>query len=84
MGDLVRISKAKRTFEKGYVRNWTTELFTVSKRVPGCYPYVYMIKEYAGEEKQSYFCEQELQKVTKTDDVFEVEKTLGYEKRRMG
>ena len=52
--------------------------------MPGRYPYVYMIKEYAGEEKQGNFCEQELQKVTKTDDMFEVEKTLGYEKRRMG
>lgn len=28
-GDLVRISKAKRTFEKGYLPNWTRELFTI-------------------------------------------------------
>nr|XP_022335804.1 uncharacterized protein LOC111132300 [Crassostrea virginica] len=84
VGDLVRISKAKRTFEKGYLPNWTTELFTVSKRVPGRYPYVYKIKDYAGEELQGNFYEQELQKVTKTDDVYEVEKILGYKKRRVG
>lgn len=84
VGDLVRISKAKRTFEKGYLPNWTTELFTVSKRVPCRYPYVYKIKDYAGEELQGNFYEQELQKVTKTDDVYEVEKILGYKKRRVG
>jgi hypothetical protein len=33
--DHVRISKAKRTFEKGYILNRTTELFTISKNVPG-------------------------------------------------
>jgi hypothetical protein len=33
VGDRVRISKAKRTFEKGYLPNWTTELFTISMYV---------------------------------------------------
>jgi len=27
--DLVRINKTKRTFDKGYFPNWTTELFKV-------------------------------------------------------
>ena len=39
VGDLLRIGKVKRTFEKGYLWNWTMELYTVSKRVPGRYPY---------------------------------------------
>ena len=30
-GDRVRLSKAKRTFKKGYLPNWTEELFTVVK-----------------------------------------------------
>jgi hypothetical protein len=30
-GDRVRLSKAKRTFKKGYLPNWTKELFTVVK-----------------------------------------------------
>jgi hypothetical protein len=34
VGDRVRISKAKRTFDKGYLPNWTTELFTISRKVP--------------------------------------------------
>ena len=50
IGDQVRISKIKRTFEKGYLPNFSKEIFTVSK--------------------------QELQKVIKPDDVYEVEKTL--------
>lgn len=39
VGDLLRIRIVKRTFEKGYLRNWTTVLYTVSKRVPDRYPY---------------------------------------------
>ena len=31
IGDLVRISRTKGTFEKGYEANWTYEVFTVSK-----------------------------------------------------
>ena len=50
VGDLVRISKAKKTFEKGYLPNWTTELFTISKIIPDRYPYVYKIQDYNGEE----------------------------------
>ena len=29
VGDRVRISKAKRNFEKGYMANWTEELFKI-------------------------------------------------------
>ncbi|XP_061170373.1 uncharacterized protein LOC133179696 [Saccostrea echinata] len=83
-GDQVRISKAKRTFEKGYLPSWTTELFTISKRVPGRYPYVYRVQDYNGEELQGTFYEKELQKIIKKDDVYEVEEILGYKKRRVG
>ena len=31
IGDRVRLSKAKRTFKKGYLPNWTEELLTVVK-----------------------------------------------------
>lgn len=31
---------SKRTFDKGYLPNWTTELFIISERIPGRYPYV--------------------------------------------
>ena len=45
VGDRVRISKAKKTFDEGYLPNWNTELLTVSKRVLGRYSYVYTIQD---------------------------------------
>ena len=32
VGDSVRISKARRTFKKGYLAKWTEEIFTIVKR----------------------------------------------------
>lgn len=83
-GDRVRISKAKRTFEKGYLPNWTRELFTISHLVKGSSPYRYKVEDYNGEELEGTFYESELQKVIKRDDVYEVEEILGYKKRRVG
>ena len=34
VGDQVRISKIKRKFEKGYLPNFSKEIFTVCKTVP--------------------------------------------------
>ncbi|XP_055997764.1 uncharacterized protein LOC130047190 [Ostrea edulis] len=82
VGDRVRISKAKRTFDKGYLPNWTTELFTISRKVPG--RNIYRIKDDHGEELEGTFYPQELQTVIKKDDVYEVEEILGYKKRRVG
>ncbi|XP_056003675.1 uncharacterized protein LOC130049741 [Ostrea edulis] len=82
VGDRVRISKAKRTFEKEYLPNWTKELFTISRKVPG--RNVYRIQDDHGEELEGTFYEKELQQVIKDDDVYEVEEILGYKKRRVG
>ena len=49
IGDQVRISKIKRTFDKGYLPNFSKEIFTVSKQVPRDPP-VYKLKDYDGEE----------------------------------
>jgi hypothetical protein len=65
VGDRVRISKAKRTFEKGYLPNWTTELFTISRKVPG--RNAYCIEDDHGEELEGTFYAKELQQVVKTD-----------------
>ena len=83
-GDRVRISKAKHTFEKGYLPNWTTELFTVRRRVPGRIPHVYVVEDDNGEQLEGTFYESELQKVIKRDDVYEVEKILKTQKRKIG
>ena len=75
IADQVRISKIKRTFEKGHLPNFSKEIFTVSKQIP-CDPPVYKLKDYDGEELKGTFYEKELQKVIKPDDVYEVEKIL--------
>ena len=76
IGDQVRISKAKRTFKKGYLPNWTEEVFTITKRVPRRPP-VYKIADYDSEELEGTFYEQELQKVNKSDsDYYRVEKVI--------
>ena len=31
IGDRVRITKKKKTFDKGYTQRWTKEVFTISK-----------------------------------------------------
>jgi Cdc6-like AAA superfamily ATPase len=75
VGDKVRISKYKSVFEKGYLSNWTTELFTVSK-VLKTNPVTYKINDFNDEEVTGIFYEQELVKFEKQDQDFEVEKIL--------
>src|SRR6218665_2010516 len=61
VGDKVRITKKKTTFEKGYTARWTEEIFTVIK-ILYTDPPTYKISHYNGEEIQGTFYEQELQK----------------------
>ena len=75
IGDQVRINKIKRKFEKGYLPNYSKEIFTVSKTVLRN-PTVYKLKDYDGEELKGTFYDKELQKVIKHDDMYEVEKIL--------
>jgi len=76
VGDKVRISKVKRTFEKGYTPNWTEEIFTISKRFPR-QPPVYTIKDQMGEVLQGVFYESELQKIDMDDEPpFIIEKII--------
>ena len=82
VADQVRISKTKGLFEKGYLPNWSEEIFTISKRIPRNPP-VYKLKEYDGEELEGTFYENELQPVkTKgQDEVYKIEKILKKRKR---
>ena len=64
VGDHVRISKAKRTFKKGYLPNWTREIFTVVACQSG-HPPVYVLQDAHGEVLQGTFYAEE-QKVTVT------------------
>lgn len=74
VGDTVRVSKHKMTFEKGYETNWTEELFIVTECIPR-HPPVYRIKDLLDEPIKGTFYPQELQKVQPKKD-FAVEKVL--------
>jgi hypothetical protein len=80
IGDTVRISKYKHVFEKGYTQNWTEEIFTIAERYP-THPVTYGLKDLEGEDIKGKFYEPELQKVTKSDDVYVVEKVLKTRRR---
>jgi len=83
VGDTVRISKLKGTFEKSYLPNWTEELFTISECVPRRPP-VYRVKDSKGEVIEGTFYAPELQKVTVgKDKLFVIEKIIE-RKRRNG
>lgn len=74
--DRVRISKTKRTFRKGYLPNWTDEIFAIYKRYPSNPP-TYLLHDLKGVNVGGRFYEQELQKVEKSShDFWRVEKIL--------
>ena len=61
IGDIVRISKYKNIFAKGYVPNWSEEVFVI-KKVKNTVPWTYVISDRNGEETAGTFYEKELQK----------------------
>ena len=77
VGQRVRLSKVKKKFEKGYLPNWTEEIFVVVRRHPRKPP-VYTVKDLDGEVLEGTFYAEELQPVQKTNrSVFRIEKILG-------
>ena len=64
VGDKVRISKKKKTFEKGYTTRWTEEIFTIAE-VERTSTVTYKVTDLNGEEIKGTFYEPELQKVIK-------------------
>ena len=78
----VRISKFKRLFEKGYMANWSEEMFTIHEVHPSDPP-VYRLIDDLGEVLDGTFYEPELQKVSvPIDKVYRVESVL--QRRKVG
>ena len=71
IGDKVRISKYKHIFAKGYVPNWSKEVFVI-KIVKNIVPWAYVISDLKGEENVGTFYEKEFQKTNQKE--FRVEK----------
>ena len=72
-GDHVRISKYKNIFVKGYMTNWSEEIFAISK-IKNIVPLTYVINDLNGEEIIGTFYEKELQKTNQKE--FRIEKVI--------
>lgn len=74
-GDIVRISKEKTVFEKGYTPRWSTELFRVVSVQSTHHPPTYLLEDLQGNPISGCFYAEELQK-TNHPDIYLVEKVL--------
>ena len=72
VGDHVRISKYKNIFAKGYMPNWSEEVF-VSK-IKNIVPWTYVINDLNDEEITGSFYEKELRKTNQKE--FRIEKVI--------
>lgn len=74
VGQLVRLSKAKHAFEKGYTVSWTSELFRVRRIIPPTRGvkssrHRYIVEDMDGELVLGSFQKEELQPVEKTSKI---------------
>ncbi|XP_025162982.1 uncharacterized protein LOC112590499 [Harpegnathos saltator] len=81
---LVRVSRAKGVFEKGYEANWTEEIFRIHRIFKWRNPRVYELSDLSGEVIDGIFYEQELAGVNKNlqEEEFIVDKVI--RRRRRG
>jgi hypothetical protein len=75
VGDYVRISKKRQTFERGYTQKWSSEIFVVDGVDFWKTPIVYRIKDLGDEKIEGTFYPQELQKIKKPES-FLIEKII--------
>ena len=66
VGDYVRISKYTNIFAKGYMSNWSEEVFIINK-IKNTVPWTYVINDLNGEEIIGTFYEKELQKTNQKE-----------------
>ena len=73
VGDHVRISKYTNIFAKGYMPNWSEEVFVISK-LKNTVPWAYVINDLNGKNIIGTFYEKELQKTNQIE--FRIAKVL--------
>ena len=73
VGYQVRISKYKNIFAKGYMPNWSEEIFII-KKIKNTVPWTYILNDLNGEEIIGTFYENELQKTKQNE--FRIEKGI--------
>lgn len=80
VGEYVRLSKVKKTFEKGYTIKWTNEAFKIVAIDDNQSPIMYELEDLMGEKVDGKIYSQELQK-TKVPFVKIIDKVV---KRKLG
>ena len=77
IGDQVRISHLKYTFQRDYQQKWTEEIFEITRRFRKQGFNMYMIKDLLDDTIDGHFYETELQLVSKdADSTYRVEQVL--------
>ena len=74
IGDKVRVSLLKNTFEKSYTSNWSQEIFIIDD-IKTSNVHYYFLKDLQGEKIDGMFYEQELLK-TKQNELYIIEKII--------
>ena len=74
IGDLVRVIKQRLTFARGYLPNWSEEIFIVYNRKNFKEPFYYL-RDFGGEDIKGGFYEKELQLVQDSGE-YRIEKVL--------
>ena len=79
VGDYVRISKAKRTFKKGYLPNWSEEIFIIAAKEQKLEP-EYQLEDFNKNLIEGKFYEKELQKIQLPEE-YRIEKVIRKKKK---
>ena len=83
VGDKVRITMQRQPFRKGYLGQWSEEIFEITARLPTT-SVTYELRDLAGESIKGRFYELEIQKVLKSDDDdehFDIDRVIKTRKR---
>ena len=76
IGDRIRVSLLKNTFEKSYNSNWSEEIFIIDN-IKTSNVHYYFLKDLQGEKIDGMFYEQELLKTNmKENDLYIIEKII--------
>ena len=80
VGDNVRITRKKSTFQKGYEQTYSYEVFQISE-IKKTYPVTYGLRDYKGEAIKGSFYKNELQQVDISNNIWPIGKVVNTRKR---
>eukprot|EP00116_Pleurobrachia_bachei_P005917 sb/3466179/ len=75
IGQIVRITRKKSVFQKGYEQSWSHEVFEIAA-IKATNPPTYTIKDIGGQVIGGSFYDSELQVVDKSNDIWPVERVI--------